>query len=62
ATDLRIVTASGELVASMSTRGGQATWDGRDLSGQVVRSGMYLVLAVGTNGEGRAVGKIAVVR
>ncbi|MFW5973040.1 MAG: two-component regulator propeller domain-containing protein [Bacteroidota bacterium] len=32
-TDLRIVTASGELVSSMSTRGGQATWDGRDLSG-----------------------------
>ena len=62
ATDLRIVTASGELMASMDTRGGQATWDLRDRSGRIVPSGMYLVIAVGKNGEGRATGKIAVIR
>lgn len=62
ATELRIVTAAGDLVAAMTTRGGQASWDGRDRSGRLVGSGMYLVIAVGQNGEGRGVGKVAVVR
>ncbi len=62
ATQLRIVTAAGELIAEMSTRGGQVSWDGRDRSGHLVGSGMYLVIAVGENGEGRSVGKVAVVR
>jgi ligand-binding sensor domain-containing protein len=62
ATELRIVTASGELVRRMTTRGGQVEWDGRDLDGRIVRSGMYLIVAVGTGGEGRGVGKIAIIR
>ena len=61
-TELRVVTAAGDLVASMSTRGGQAAWNGRDKNGRLVPSGMYLVIAVGQNGEGRGVGKVAVVR
>lgn len=62
ATDLRIVTAAGEVVRRMSTRGGQVEWDGRDEDGRLVSSGMYLVIAVGTGGEGRGVGKVAVIR
>ncbi len=62
ATELRVVTLDGEVVARMRTRGGRARWDGRDLTGALVPSGMYLVVAVGDNGEGAAYGKVAVVR
>ena len=52
----------GEVVAEFSARGGRAQWDGRDRSQQFVPSGLYLVVAVGENGEGTAFGKVAVVR
>ena len=61
-TELRILTSYGEVVNRISTRGGRVRWDGRDLSGHVVPSGMYLVVAVGQNGEGTAYGKVAVIR
>ena len=43
-------------------RGGSVVWDGRDQSGRLVPSGMYLVVAVGQDGEGAAYGKVAVIR
>ncbi len=61
-TDIRIVTLGGELVGRLSARGGRARWDGRDLQARPVPSGTYLVVAVGTNGEGAAFGKVAVIR
>ncbi len=62
ATALRVVTLSGEVVARLQTRGGRARWDGRDMQGRMVPSGMYLVIAVGEGGEGTAYGKMAVIR
>ena len=62
ATALRIVTLTGEVVARLQTRGGRARWDGRDMQGRMVPSGMYLVIAVGDGGEGTAYGKLAVIR
>jgi ligand-binding sensor domain-containing protein len=61
-TDLRVVTLTGEVVARIDTRGGRARWDGRDTANRVVPSGVYLVVAVGENGEGTAYGKVAVIR
>ncbi len=61
-TDIRIVTVSGSLVRRISGRGGRVTWDGRDERGDLVDSGIYLVVAVGKAGEGAARGKIAVIR
>jgi len=61
-TDIRIVTATGSLVRRLSARGGRLRWDGRDETGSLVRSGVYLVVAVGTDGEGTAYGKVAVIR
>lgn len=61
-TDVRVVTPSGTLVAQFDARGGRARWDGRDLQGALVPSGVYLVVAVGRNGEGTAYGKVAVIR
>ena len=61
-TDLRVVTLDGELIARMETRGGRARWDGRDITGDFVSSGVYLVVAVGRDGQGAAYGKVAVIR
>lgn len=62
ATELRILASHGEVVARIPTRGGRTRWDGRDLAGRLVPSGVYLVVAVGQNGEGAAYGKVAVIR
>ncbi len=61
-TDIRVITVHGEVVAEFLARGGKAVWDGRDQSGALVPSGMYLVVAVGSSGEGAAYGKVAVIR
>lgn len=61
-TSVRIVTSSGSLVRRIEARGGRLSWDGRDENGQLVSSGVYLVIAVGQNDEGTAYGKIAVIR
>ena len=61
-TEIRVVALHGEVVAQFPARGGRARWDGRDRSQQLVPSGLYLVVAVGENGEGTAFGKVAVIR
>jgi hypothetical protein len=61
-TDIRILTLDGRLVARLEGRGGTARWDGRDLAGRQVASGVYLIAARGLDGEGTAFGKVAVLR
>lgn len=61
-TELSILTVHGALIDRFDTRGGRVRWDARDENGQLVPSGMYLVVASGKNGEGVAYGKIAVIR
>ncbi|GIV60418.1 MAG: hypothetical protein KatS3mg043_1507 [Rhodothermaceae bacterium] len=61
-TEVRIVAPHGAVVARLSARGGRVRWDGRDLDGRLVPSGVYLVIAVGQNNEGTAYGKVAVIR
>lgn len=61
ATDLTIASPLGEQVAAMETRGGLARWDLRGRDGRLVPSGVYVVVAVGQNGEGAAYGKVAVI-
>lgn len=62
ATDVRILTATGDVVAQIDARGGRVRWDGRDGQQNLVPSGVYLVVAVGENGGGTAYGKVAVIR
>jgi len=40
---VKITDINGLLVSEMQAQGGQATWDGNDLSGRKVNSGVYLV-------------------
>ncbi len=57
-----IVGPDGARVRRLEARGGRIRWDGRDSRGQIVPSGMYIVVAVGTNGEGTGYGKVAIIR
>ena len=61
ATDIRVVTPAGYLVRRMQARGGRTRWDLRDEDGNRVRSGVYLIIAVGQNDEGTSVGKVVVI-
>ena len=61
-TEISIVAIHGELVTRFQTRGGRVRWNGRGRNGELVPSGVYVVVAVGKNGEGAAYGKVAVIR
>ncbi|HMB93810.1 MAG TPA: hypothetical protein VKP65_23365, partial [Rhodothermales bacterium] len=61
-TQLQVVAPHGAVVAQFDTRGGRVRWDGRDRNRDLVPSGVYLIVAVGKNGEGTAYGKVAVIR
>lgn len=60
--DVRIMTPNGTFVAAIQTRGRQALWDGRDIHGQIVPPGVYVVQGRSTSQKESAVGKIAVTR
>ena len=60
--DVKILTASGQLVAQGRSNGGTFTWDGRDRSGKRVASGVYYVAAATSEGKKGTVCKIAVIR
>ncbi|MBO6576745.1 MAG: hypothetical protein JJ896_14045 [Rhodothermales bacterium] len=59
---VRIVTPSGDTVAAFASRGGRARWNGRAMDGSPVPTGMYLVIAVGDDGQGASYGRLAVIR
>lgn len=59
---IRILTADGRMVWRDDSRGGSYVWDGRDLRGNVVSSGVYVVVAVGSDGEGAGYGRVAILR
>lgn len=61
-TDVKIVSASGYLVNSGSSVGGEYTWDGKNKGGKRVASGVYYVLAADAEGNSGAVAKILVIR
>ncbi len=60
--DVKIVTSNGVLVAQGRSTGGTFTWDGRDVNGKRVASGVYMVQTATAEGKKGTVCKIAVVR
>jgi hypothetical protein len=51
------------MVAEFSSPGGRiAIWDGRNLDGNFVNSGIYLVVAYDQEGNNVGVGKVAVIK
>lgn len=61
-TNVKITTISGRLVYETTSIGGQAIWNGRDLSGRRVHTGIYLVFCASPDGAESAVTKIAFIR
>jgi len=59
--DVKIVTSNGVLVNKGQSTGGSYTWDGTDLKGRRVVSGVYMVQTATQDGEKGTVCKIAVV-
>ena len=50
-TDIKITDISGNLVHHSQSLGGQAIWDGRNLNGNRVQTGVYLVFCTDESGE-----------
>jgi hypothetical protein len=59
--DVKITDVAGNLVYQTTSNGGTATWSGRTLTGEKVKSGIYLIWTAANEGKGRQVGKIAIV-
>ena len=59
--DVKIVTTNGVLVAKGTSNGGTFIWDGNDLNGKRVASGVYMVQTSDQEGNNGTVCKIAIV-
>ncbi len=60
---IKIISLKGELVAEFKTSGGRiGFWDGRDLNGTYVPSGVYYLIAYDQEGNNVAKAKIAVIK
>lgn len=59
--DVRIVTTNGYLVAKGTSTGGSYIWNGRDMNGKRVASGVYMVMTATADGKKGTVCKIAVI-
>lgn len=60
--DVKIVTTNGTLVRQGKSNGGTFVWDGNDLKGKRVASGIYMVETATADGNKGTVCKIAIIR
>jgi len=58
---IKIADAQGNLIHEGSSNGGTYTWDGKNLRGQRVGTGVYLVFAALSDGSEKVVTKIAII-
>ncbi len=59
--DVKISDAAGNVVFATTANGGQAIWDGNKLTGERVKSGVYLVFASNEDGKEAFVTKILLI-
>ena len=60
---IKIFTVDGKLVADFAAQGGKvAYWNGTDMNGNLLPSGVYVVTAYSTENGETVVGKVAVIR
>lgn len=59
--DVKITDIAGNLVYKTTSNGGTATWDGKNVQGEKVSTGVYLIWTAANEGKGRYVGKVLVV-
>jgi len=56
--DVKITDIAGNIVYVTKSEGGQAIWDGKNLKGEKVQTGIYTVLCHSETGKSKAVAKI----
>jgi flagellar hook assembly protein FlgD len=59
--DVKVTDAAGNLVYKTTSNGGTATWDGKNLNGTKVTSGVYLIWTANNLGTANKVGKVVIV-
>ncbi|MGA9115470.1 MAG: two-component regulator propeller domain-containing protein [Bacteroidota bacterium] len=60
---LKVLTVDGRVLRTLATPGGsRGFWDGRDSGGNLVPTGVYLIVAFSEDGKDTATGKVAVIR
>jgi hypothetical protein len=61
--NIKIFSISGNLIRDLITPGGRvASWDGRDTMGNIVSTGIYILVAYDQGANNVATSKIAVIR
>lgn len=62
--DVKVTDAAGNLVFQTTSNGGTATWNGKNLQGEDVKSGVYLFWTATNSSEnkGRKIGKVLIIR
>ena len=60
--EVRITDISGNMVFQTVSEGTQAVWDGNDMNGQRVATGVYMVFGIDTEGNNSKVAKILFTR
>lgn len=61
-TNVKITDLAGHLVYETISNGGDAVWNGKDMSGNEIQSGIYLVLCTTAQGEQAEATKILIVK
>jgi flagellar hook assembly protein FlgD len=60
---VKIITLSGEVIKEFDSPGGRiASWDGTDKKGNLVPSGIYIVVAFNKDASKVGKGKVAIIR
>ncbi len=59
--DVKITDMGGNLVYQTTSNGGTAIWNGKNLDGTKVASGVYLIWTAANEGKGRKVGKVVII-
>lgn len=58
--EVKITTVSGRLVKSLTALGGQAIWDGNDMSGNRATPGVYLAMVADKEGNNAGIAKFVI--
>lgn len=59
--DVKVTDVAGNLVYQTTSNGGTATWNGKNLNGERVQTGVYLIWTAPLDGKGRKVAKVTVI-